>query len=83
MTDSFAPIARVPTSVGPVEIVLTVTPGTPNEYAGRYNFDVLDADGKRIETRNGNLPPHLTAAQINAIKSFMDAMLTKAQGAIV
>ena len=82
MTDSFDPIARVPTSVGPVEIILTVTPGTPNVYAGRYSFDVLDADGARMDTRNGNLTPHLTAAQVTAIKSFLDAMLVKAQGSV-
>ena len=81
-TDSFAPAARVPTTVGPVEIILTVTAGSPNDYAGRYTFDVLDADGDHMDVRHGNLVPHLTAAQINAIKSFLDAMLTKAQGSV-
>lgn len=81
-TDSFSPDTRVPTSVGPVEIILTVTAGSPNDYAGRYTFDVLDADGNTVDVRNGNLVPHLTASQITAIKSFLDAMLTKAQGSV-
>lgn len=82
MPDSFAPIARVPTSVGKVEIILEVTAGTPTVYAGRYTFDVLDAAGVRMDTRNGDLTPHLTAQQVTAIKGFLDAMLVKAQGAI-
>jgi len=48
----------------------------------RYSFDVLDADGAIMDVRSGNVVPHLTGAQITAIKGFLDAMLTKAQGVI-
>jgi len=81
-TDSFAPSTRVPTSVETLEIILTVTSGSPNDYAGRYTFDILDATGTPVDVRNGNLTPHLTAAQVTAIKSFLDALLIKAQGSI-
>ena len=80
--DSFAPQPVTPASVQAVEIVLRITDGTPNDYAGRYSFDVLDANGAVVDVRQGNLVPHLTAAQITATKSFLDAMLTKAQGSI-
>ncbi|MCR4375329.1 MAG: hypothetical protein NUW22_10810 [Acidobacteria bacterium] len=80
--DSFVPDARVPTSVGSVEIILRVVAGTPNVYEARYSFDVLNGGGAILDVRSGNLVPHLTGAQITQTKAFMDAMLTKAQGAI-
>jgi hypothetical protein len=81
-TDSFTPAARIPAAVKSVEIVLRITNGTPKEYAGRYSFDVLDAQDGIVEVREGNLVPHLTAAQITAIKGFLDAMLAKAKGSV-
>jgi len=82
MADSFDPIIHTPTTVASVEIILRVVKGTPNVYEGRYSFDVLDQDGAIMDVRSGNVVPHLTGAQITALKGFMDAMLTKAQGVI-
>jgi len=81
-TDSFAPIAVTPAAVGPVEIILTITDGTPKDYAGRYSFDVVDANGATVDVRHGNIVPHPTASQVTAIKGFLDAMLLKAKGSI-
>ena len=80
--DSFAPQVRTPAAVGQVEIILTVAAGDPATYAGRYTFDVLDADGATVDVRQGDLVPHLTGGQITNIKAFLDAMLTKAQGVV-
>lgn len=82
MIDSFAPVTVVPDRVGRIEIVLGVTKGTPNVYDARYTFEVLGAAGAVAQVRSGNLVPHLTAQQITAAKAFLDAMVTKAQGAI-
>lgn len=81
--DSFAPAAVVAaTAVKTVQIVLTITDGSPKVYAARYSFDRLAADGSIVNVREGNLVPHLTAPQLTQLKVFLDSMLTKAQGSI-
>jgi len=82
MLNSFAPTQQIPAAVKSVEIVLRVMAGTPNDYAGRYSFDVLDASGIIVQVREGNLVPHLTPTQAISIKGFLDTILTKAQGAV-
>lgn len=92
MADSFDPTAPLtPVAVKELEIVLHIKeavpaqgeePAIPRQYTGRYSFDRLAADDVIVDVRSGNLVPHLTATQINSIKAFMDAMLTKAQGTI-
>lgn len=83
MADSFDTAqARVPTSVEKLVVTLEVRDGAPNTYAGGYLFDVLDASGEPVDTRQGDLVPHLTTAQRDALKSFMDGLLTKAQGVV-
>jgi len=82
MLNSFAPTQQIPAAVKSVEIVLRVMAGTPNDYAGRYSFDILDASGTIVQVRGGDILPHLTTAQRTAIRGFLDATLTKAQGAI-
>lgn len=90
--DSFnqaAPVAAA--SVKKVEIILTITEAipaqgdlaaVPRQYVGRYSFDQLAADDTIVDVRQGNLIPYLTAAQKTSIQSFLDQMLTKAQGTI-
>lgn len=80
--DSFDVAAPDPATIGPVEIVLTVTAGTPNTYAARYSFDQKDASGAIVEVREGNLIPHLTNPQKTSIQAFLDQMLTKAQASV-
>ena len=70
---------RVPTSIPDVVITLTVT--DTDKYA-RFAFAILDADGRQIEERTGDLIPHLTTGQKTAITGFLDAMLTKARGTL-
>lgn len=83
MPDSFSPIAQTTKHLDKLQIVLTVTPGTPNTYAGTYTFHILNENNEVLEPRTGNLVPHLTAGQVTAIRGFLDTMLTKAQGALV
>lgn len=82
MTDSFSPIAQTTKHLDKLQIVLTVAPGTPNTYTGDYTFHILNDENEVLSPRTGNLVSHLTVPQLMAIKSFLDAMLTKAQGAL-
>ena len=76
MKDSFE---KQPVEIGHVStlrIIFDVTEGEEeNTYAARYDFLVGD------DHRTGDLIPHLTTTQRNAAKSFLNAMLAKAQEA--
>jgi len=76
--------SAVPTKVNSVNLQFSVADdgGGGNVYSGRYEFAILDADGLPIEYRKGNLVPHLTQGQIDAITSFLDTVLTKAKTTI-
>ena len=85
MSDSFDPIvAPTPDSVPWVELRLYAKDdgagGTG--YSGTYQFEIHDAEGNRIDTREGNVVPHLTATQKTKLQSLMDDLFTKAKGAI-
>lgn len=58
------------------------TPAVPRAYAGRYTFDRLTAEGVIVDSRNGNLTPHLTPQQANQVVAFLDALLAKAQTSV-
>ena len=84
--DSFDPAAGVPDSVPFLLTQFRTTPGTPNDYAATYYFEVHNADKEEIGLRSGDLIPHLstylTAAEITGLKAIMDKLLTAAQGAV-
>lgn len=84
MADNFDVAADpVPTAVKQVTLRFVVTDtGAGNDYSGHYRFEILDQNDNVIDNRAGNLVPHLTAGQQSAIVSFLDDMLTKAQGVI-
>ena len=84
--DSFDPAAEVPDNVPFLITEFRTSPGTPNEYEAKYYFEVKDANGEKVATRQGNLVPHLatylTAAEIDGLKTVMDKLLAAAQAAV-
>lgn len=80
--DSFSTLTLSATTILMVEVIFTVTGGTPNVYTARYNFDQISSDGSIMQTRAGNLIPYLTPQQRSTASTFMDAMLAKARGSI-
>ncbi len=70
--------ARVANAIGRVEIHLLSPDPTGNEQPGaEYMVQVHYDNGERKVVR-GNLVPHLSPAQINALLGFMDDMRQKA-----
>jgi hypothetical protein len=81
-----------PTSIGGIRITLYENPnGTlPDGGIGlirtvSYEVEVLDQNNARMRTRGdiGNLIPHLTSQQMQALLQFMDDMRTKANAEIL
>ena len=75
--------ARVPVAVADIEIRLyspdptgDETPGVSYEVQVRY-------DSGEVKVLRGNLVPHLTQAQIDALLNFVALMRTKAETEIL
>lgn len=82
------PEARVPTSIGRLTVVLTDRPETDREPASQkanYELEVLDQHGKRMhfDGDTGNLVPHLTQQQIQALLAFMAGLREQAEQQIL
>lgn len=85
MTDNFDPIgSKTPTKPKHLQVVLDVyeADDASRSYAASFEFGIPSSDGGSLETRKGNLVPHLTAGQTTAARSFLDALLDKAQAAV-
>lgn len=78
---TFPGFDQVPTSIGAVRIRLVDDDGVPANMRAYYDVDVLDQDGDKIMFggSQGNLVPHLTQGQVDALIAFMQAMRTKAE----
>jgi hypothetical protein len=70
------------TAIGNIVIELSdliLTDGSgDHKYLGTFNVKVQRSDGSEV-ARSGNLLPHLTTAQRNALLSFMQALRTQAE----
>ena len=79
---AFTPaVAKVPMSIGNIEIKLKDAVATDEEEAYQsvaYDVIIKYSDGF-YEHRRGNLVPHLTPAQITGLQSFMADMRVKAK----
>ena len=64
-----APEPRVPTSIGDVVVVLT----DGEHQTAEYHLALLDQNGVKIEFpgQSGDLVPHLTQGEIQAVLNFM------------
>jgi hypothetical protein len=79
---------RTPTAIGSVVIILKDRPAMESQPASKtvsYDVAVLDQDGRRMDVPQdtGNLAPHLTQAQINALIQFMTDMRAKAEAELL
>ena len=82
--DPHTPIVLTP-HIGTVEIVLmrTVNPSQPVSETVKFTVIVDDQFHNDMDSRSGNLAPHLTSGQITQLQNFMDAMWTKAEDEIL
>ena len=88
--DSFDPApTRDPGHVKKVTVYLSVEEEEDEDgvftgvfrYTSKYEFGIPDKSGGSADFRGGKLREHLTPAEKTTLKKFMDARLTKAQGA--
>jgi hypothetical protein len=73
---------RTPTSIGTLQVVL-VDDGTPMGKRAEFQFDVLDQNGAVIRRLNGDLVPHITQGQIDALLAFMAGLRTQAHTQVI
>jgi len=76
-----APEPRVPTSIGDVVVVLT----DGEHQSAEYHLALLDQNGVKIEFpgQSGDLVPHLTQGEIQALLAFMAALRERAEAALL
>ena len=73
-------LSKVPASIGTILVYLKDVPAIKDQDAFQtidYQIDILDADGSRIATRQGDLESNLTSNQITQLKSLLTALRTK------
>lgn len=76
-------ITRTPVAIGGVRVVLTdPIPAAETPKSAEYRIEVVYSDGS-VGVVSGNLAPHLSQAQINALMTFMNDMRTKATAEIL
>lgn len=70
--------SRVATAIAAISVELYQPDPTGSEVAGaNYSVQVRFSDGS-IAVRTGDLVPHITVAQRNALLSFMGTLRTQA-----
>ena len=77
--------ARTPIAIKDLSVILTdyVAEGEePARKEGRYEVQVQYSTGE-IVTRSGDLLPHITQAQKNALVAFLDALRVQAEEQIL
>ena len=73
---------KVPTSIGTISVVLTDYINEEHADSAKYEVQVRDADGAMFAFEQGNLLPHLSAAQISGLVALMADVRAKAQAFI-
>ena len=80
---AFDPAApKVPASIGDISVVLTGYISEDETDSAKYEVQVRDADGAMFAFEQGNLLPHLSAAQISGLVALMADVRAKAQAFI-
>lgn len=76
--------SKVPNQIGNIIVILkdAFEDGVPYQSA-TFQFEILDSDGNRMERKSGNLEPHITVAQKNALMSFMTSLRTQAESEVL
>ena len=70
-------VARIPTTIGNISVLLEVK--TDESESVEYTVQILDGEGGTIRYAQGDLAPHLSAAQISGLQALMADVRTKAQ----
>ena len=72
--------SKVPVAIGSIVVYLKDIPIKDNNPAFQsifFQIEILDADGSRIATRQGDLESNLTSNQITQLKSLLSTLRTK------
>ena len=69
---------KIPAAIGDIAVILTDHDGITPDQA-QYEVQILQADGSIFRVATGDLAPHLTSQQINALQGFMADMRALAQ----
>lgn len=72
--------ARIPTEIGDIRVLLEVK--ADGSESVEYTVQALDARGVTMQHRQGDLAPHLSAAQISSLRALMVDVRKKAQALI-
>ena len=72
-------VVAPPASIGDISVVLTDYASEDTTATARYEVQVRDADGGMVSLKQGDLVPHLTAAQISGLMALMANLREKAQ----
>ncbi len=77
-------LTRTPEAIEDISITLTdyIATDEPAHKSGEYSAQVRYDDGE-IKLMTGDLVPHLTQGQIDALMGFMDDMRVKAVNEIL
>lgn len=71
---------RTPVSVDAIAVILKDAFGESGPYqSAHYSVRILFSDGSSA-VRKGNLVPHITVDQRNALMGFLDSLRTQAEG---
>jgi hypothetical protein len=75
--------ARTPAAIGDIEIRLFSPDPTGADSAGATFWVQVKMSDGTTEVRSGNLSPHITTAQRNALLAFMATLRTQAAAEIL
>jgi len=78
-------INRIPTSVQTLTVTLQLsweTGATALTESAKFRIGILDQNGIEMNPRTGQLAPHCTAAELTALRNFMQNKWTQAQGVL-
>ena len=73
---------KYPASIGRIVVVLVDNPGSTTDTV-QYDVEILGSDGELFDKKTGDLVPHLTQGQIDALIAFMGVLRTKANNELL
>ena len=79
---------KVPTSISTIQVIMADSTEIdiheePIGQSIRFFLDVLDQNGKKLKTLEGNLAPYLTPGEITALENFMSDLRIQAETQIL
>ena len=80
---------RIPTSIPRIEVILIDSTEYDNDKEGplgqeaNFSLRVLDQDGQLLSKKGGDLVPHLTQQQIDALMNFITSLRIQAESELL